>query len=390
MAEPKKLQLHSTLTPSIGENGNWYVGDRDTGKPSMPVVKAEISRDNNAVVEFKNASGVTLFVADLSTLWIRPGAEVVSNGLIFNGDTTKFTTDTLTMDDETGNVSMTTYKDVIQDLGLLSQGAGKRSVVATWKEPPSFGEGMAVEFFAIGGHPYRTHEMLMHVGTLSGRDAPTCSIATSANYIKTDGTSSSFYVEPSRWLDVYDDDGNMFRYNTTSVKGSQADRHVHFVLNLYPDGRTDLYANGYRCSDPSNTVTDFVKWDFSAYETKFQLWSGAYNYSKYLRSFRIYNRCLSKEAIRNNLNYEINRLGSVHRINLSLTNVTTPNGTINFVKADGSYEKTIAPKDGYEISTVTVTMGGVDITSEVYADGVISIPSVTADVFISAAAVATA
>lgn len=38
MGKSKRLQLPNdfvdSITPYIGENGNWYIGDVDTGKPS--------------------------------------------------------------------------------------------------------------------------------------------------------------------------------------------------------------------------------------------------------------------------------------------------------------------------------------------------------------------
>ncbi len=47
---------------------------------------------------------------------------------------------------------------------------------------------------------------------------------------------------------------------------------------------------------------------------------------------------------------------------------------------------TLTPDSGYALDSVTVTMGGTDITSEVYSDGMISIASVTGDIVITASA----
>jgi hypothetical protein len=51
-----------------------------------------------------------------------------------------------------------------------------------------------------------------------------------------------------------------------------------------------------------------------------------------------------------------------------------------------AYSVRLTAEEGYELETVTVTMGGIDITGQVYADGVISIAEVTADVVIQAVA----
>lgn len=50
---------------------------------------------------------------------------------------------------------------------------------------------------------------------------------------------------------------------------------------------------------------------------------------------------------------------------------------------ESTYTATVTANYGYEIDTVTVTMGGTDITSNAYADGVINIPNVTDDIVIT-------
>lgn len=66
-----------------------------------------------------------------------------------------------------------------------------------------------------------------------------------------------------------------------------------------------------------------------------------------------------------------------------LTNATNNNANTT---VSGSYAAVLTPDSGYELSTVTITMGGVDITSTVYSSGTISIPNVTGDVVITATA----
>lgn len=76
-----------------------------------------------------------------------------------------------------------------------------------------------------------------------------------------------------------------------------------------------------------------------------------------------------------------------HSITNALTNVTTSNDT-TAVEDGTAYSATITAADGYAMSSVTVTMGGTDITATAYnADtGVISIAAVTGDVVITAKA----
>jgi hypothetical protein len=69
----------------------------------------------------------------------------------------------------------------------------------------------------------------------------------------------------------------------------------------------------------------------------------------------------------------------------SLTNVTLSNSALS-VEAGQPYNTTMAIPDGYEWKRVVVTMGGTDITSSVYSNGVINIPAVTGNVTITASA----
>ena len=68
-----------------------------------------------------------------------------------------------------------------------------------------------------------------------------------------------------------------------------------------------------------------------------------------------------------------------------LTNVTSKT-SIAEVDANGSFTNDLTANDGYENMTVTVTMGGVDITSNAYNDGIISIEPVTGNIVITASA----
>ena len=69
-----------------------------------------------------------------------------------------------------------------------------------------------------------------------------------------------------------------------------------------------------------------------------------------------------------------------------LTNCASNNSTASIVEG-GSYSATLTAEEGFELDSVTVTMGGVDITASAYAYGVVNIASVTGDVIIAATAV---
>ena len=75
---------------------------------------------------------------------------------------------------------------------------------------------------------------------------------------------------------------------------------------------------------------------------------------------------------------------SVYSIVNNLTNVTT-NNTTAVIKKGNSYSANLSAIYGYTLDSVTVTMGGIDITGTAYnSDGKITIDSVTGDVVITA------
>lgn len=75
----------------------------------------------------------------------------------------------------------------------------------------------------------------------------------------------------------------------------------------------------------------------------------------------------------------------LYSVTNALTNVSTSNG-VGSVEGDTAYSATLTVNDGYEKLTVTVTMGGVDITSTAYNNGTVSIAKVTGDIVITASA----
>ena len=62
---------------------------------------------------------------------------------------------------------------------------------------------------------------------------------------------------------------------------------------------------------------------------------------------------------------------------------STINNTSNLIEKNGSYNATISANSGYEIDSIVVTMGGVDITSAVVSGNNIYIPNVTGDIVIT-------
>lgn len=78
---------------------------------------------------------------------------------------------------------------------------------------------------------------------------------------------------------------------------------------------------------------------------------------------------------------------TTYRVTSRLLNAQTSNATLT-VAAGAAYSATISANSGYTLESVTVTMGGEDVTASVYSAGQITIPAVTGNVVISATAVA--
>ena len=74
-----------------------------------------------------------------------------------------------------------------------------------------------------------------------------------------------------------------------------------------------------------------------------------------------------------------------YNVTNALTNVTNSN-SVSKVKENNSYSATLTANSGYTLDSVVITMGGTDITSSVYSDGVISVLSVIGDIVITATA----
>lgn len=93
-----------------------------------------------------------------------------------------------------------------------------------------------------------------------------------------------------------------------------------------------------------------------------------------------------EERIGSTLYYSVDG-GYTFSITNRLTNCSTSSNKTS-VNMNSPYSATITAKAGYTLSTVTVTMGGTDVTSSVYSNGTITIPKVTGDVIITAKATA--
>lgn len=73
----------------------------------------------------------------------------------------------------------------------------------------------------------------------------------------------------------------------------------------------------------------------------------------------------------------------LYSVSYNLTNASSSNTSSDIIE-NMPYTTTISANASYYLEDVTVTMGGVDITSSVYANGSINIPAVTGNIIITA------
>ena len=95
--------------------------------------------------------------------------------------------------------------------------------------------------------------------------------------------------------------------------------------------------------------------------------------------------CLSSYQGKNVWSTYSSQMVEAGTVTYTLTNVTRDNIT-PMVAAGESFTTTLTPAEGKTFGTVTVKMGGTDITSTAYSAGVVSIASVTGNIVITASA----
>lgn len=367
--------------------------------PPTPV-SAVINAENRNLVDFRDKDGNIIFTLNLEYLGKEVGSAIVSDSLLFDLDLTKASADTLTIDDETGSLSATVASTAsVTENGVCNGVKSTNTVVCTWNKAPDFGEELSFEMTCfgrpqstIGDNGYKCTLISEHAQAgcsmpKTVNDYPFRSMKCSAPYITTGGETA--YATCTTGYNVVLDDGTVAGAKDNIIQDFNSWTMMHVVLNLFKDGTALFYFNGYP-SEINPATTDFAYWDMSLFTESFYMWRGnVLNKQQILKTARMYNKCLSKEEVRNNFKYELDRLGSVHRIIVTATNAAVDNTPV-VVKENSAYSASVTANDGYALSAVTITMSGVDVTSSVYSDGAVDIEAVTGEVVITVTAEAEA
>lgn len=287
-------------TPTIGDNGNWYIGDTDTGKPSRGEI-GPAGADGKSAYAYAVEGGYT-GTEEAFAVKLAADIPAVDSTLTQPGQAA----DAKTVGDALSNISEELAN--LQTSGLTTERVnaldGLFKIVAYTADPASAYSAFKVAFGLDGGGTGVTLSSIS--ATYSGGDVAV-------------GTALS------------------------ALTGI-------VVTATYSDGSTAT-VTGYTLSgeiaEGSNTIT--------------------VTYQGKTATFIVTGTAVAQ----------------TYTVTNNLTNVTNSNSATT---ASGYYSATLSAEDGYNIN-VNITMGGMDITADVYTeDGTILITEVTGDIVITATA----
>ena len=238
----------------------------------------------------------------------------VASGFLFDLDLTKATAESLTISDNTGNLTakINNANSLVENGVCLSTGYSN-TAECTWVNPPAFANEVALEVLCFGV-PNHLWDNLSHTefigsswsGGFPVEDARIDTMEAKIPYFKTDGSSANASGTSTRM--VMKDDGTSVLYNDTNLPNANVTKFNHIVLNVKQDGTLQFFFNGYPAAENPKT-TDFSAWDFSSLLNGFYFMRGSADPRFVTKSARMYNRCLTKDEIRNNLAFEAKKLG---------------------------------------------------------------------------------
>lgn len=169
-------------------------------------------------------------------------------------------------------------------------------------------------------------------------------------------------------------DGNTSATRTITVNGD-ATYTASFALIQYTI-TTSVSPSG------SGSVSGGGTYDVGSTITLTATPSTGYTFSTWQDGVRTASRSIT---VQSSVTYTATFTKIEYSVQSNLTNCSLSNSSV--VAEHGStYTTNVTPVSGYEIDSVTVTMGGTNITSSVYSNGVISIASVTGNIVITATA----
>ena len=190
--------------------------------------------------------------------------------------------------------------------------------------------------------------------------------------------------------------------NSTFIANFHGHVHAFSVVELEKYVSSGVYdgIGGYAVSIPNACFTRSNQHVSNSNE-RFRRYSTPTTYNKTVgtaqsTSFNLITVCLDKKIVYADCyGAGVDRVLAYGEIPVDIYTITrnltrcTSSSTVTSVTEETSHAETLTAATGYTLdgATVTVTMGGVDITASAYSNGVLTIPSVTGDIVITVVAV---
>lgn len=356
----------NVIAPHIGENGNWYLGETDTG------VKAQGENGDDYVLTDADKQEIAELAADLVEV-PGSGGNVDENPHYstltspYSGKTANFLGDSITALN-TVNASKPYHAWVAELLGVSvnNYGLNGSSFADNSSSAKTFCERyesmVDADLVVVAGGVNDT----LHGSTLGAMGDTTTATVYGALDVLCQGLRAKYpvadivFLTPTEWV-------NSKELSVVEVAEAVVSVCKKYAIAVY-DNRTFSGIYPTQSANKKLYLSDIIHWNDTAHEKVGR------ELSSFLLRLKGYPSYHFVKAVQ-----------TEYSVTNKLTNVTNSSNTA-VVSAGDSYTATLTANDGYVLSGVTVTMSGADITAAVYANGVISIDGVTGNVVITASA----
>lgn len=307
-AENTRFNLSCTLNSPTPFGSKVAIGCAFSGSKANEILdvsgsiiaSAKVNADG--IVNFLNADGDTIFNMDLTTLiYIAP--ELVSEGLELGCDFTILETGATSFNLQYGNATATARNGMIVDGGCVPVGQGNY-VTVTDNESDYSANEFTIEMFCLG-FPYHALRSISGnfdiIASNSNAGADLIGSTTGTFILDIKIPYNGGKLSSTNFLNNILVDGVSTSATLKSVPELAIDKYFHIVITGSSDGKLSGYLNGYKNASDL-TASDFTTWDTSNF-SNFYLYGGPASKTQILKHFNIYNRVLTDDEVKKNLNY---------------------------------------------------------------------------------------
>ena len=258
--------------------------------------------NSDGIVNFLNANGEVVFNMDLTTLiYIAP--ELVSDGLEVGIDFVALEDGATSFEAQHGNATATAKAGMIVEGGCDPVGNGNY-VTVTDNESDYSSKEFTIEMLCLG-FPYHAMRSISGNFDLIGSNVTGSSVHQNNVHVchvdfPYNGGSKATCTYAFETIYV-DDEVVSIESANTDKSSLNLDRYAHIVFVGTNEGKVISYINGYK-STKEISATDFETWSTSDF-TNFYLYGGQASETQILKHFNVYNRALTEDEVKKNLNY---------------------------------------------------------------------------------------